>query len=108
MKNKAEIERNIDYYLLLLKEPDEMMSGERKPKIDLFRTCVAAMPRLIPDGMSRAELVELLSRITLHMDEELRTLAFQCLQNIVVDFPLWREDVLYGKFFSRSVMPEGK
>lgn len=74
-----------------------MMSGERKPKIDLFRTCVAAMPRLIPDGMSRAELVELLSRITLHMDEELRTLAFQCLQNIVVDFPIWREDVLYGK-----------
>ncbi|XP_046454255.1 protein furry-like isoform X2 [Daphnia pulex] len=78
------------------KEPDEMMSGERKPKIDLFRTCVAAMPRLIPDGMSRSELVELLSRITLHMDEELRTLAFQCLQNIVVDFPVWREDVLYG------------
>lgn len=74
-----------------------MMSGERKPKIDLFRTCVAAMPRLIPDGMSRGELVELLSRITLHMDEELRTLAFQCLQNIVVDFPVWREDVLYGK-----------
>lgn len=74
-----------------------MMSGERKPKIDLFRTCVAAMPRLIPDGMSRAELVELLSRITLHMDEELRTLAFQCLQNIVVDFPAWREDVLYGE-----------
>lgn len=76
-----------------------MMSGERKPKIDLFRTCVAAMPRLIPDGMSRGELVELLSRITLHMDEELRTLAFQCLQNIVVDFPIWREDVLYGKAF---------
>ena len=80
------------------KEPDEMMSGERKPKIDLFRTCVAAMPRLIPDGMSRPELVELLSRTTLHMDEELRTLAFQCLQNIVVDFPVWREDVLYGNF----------
>ncbi|EFX83758.1 hypothetical protein DAPPUDRAFT_223280, partial [Daphnia pulex] len=77
-------------------EPDEMMSGERKPQIDLFRTCVAAMPRLIPDGMPRSELVELLSRITLHMDEELRTLAFQCLQNIVVDFPVWREDVLYG------------
>lgn len=73
-----------------------MMSGERKPKIDLFRTCVAAMPRLIPDGMTRPELVELLSRITLHMDEELRTLAFQCLQNIVVDFPVWREDVVYG------------
>lgn len=86
------------YTVMPFQEPDEMMSGERKPKIDLFRTCVAAMPRLIPDGMTRMELVELLSRITLHMDEELRTLAFQCLQNIVVDFPLWREDVLYGKY----------
>ena len=25
-------------------------SGERKPKIDLFRTCVAALPRILPDG----------------------------------------------------------
>ncbi|GFY64536.1 protein furry [Trichonephila inaurata madagascariensis] len=38
------------------KEPDDMITGERKPKIDLFRTCVAAVPRLIPDGMSRHDL----------------------------------------------------
>lgn len=37
-------------------------SGERKPKIDLFRTCVAAIPRLIPDGMSRQDLIELLAK----------------------------------------------
>lgn len=36
--------------------------GERKPKIDLFRTCVAAIPRLIPDGMSRQDLIELLAK----------------------------------------------
>lgn len=36
--------------------------GERKPKIDLFRTCIAAIPRLIPDGMSRTDLIELLAR----------------------------------------------
>lgn len=36
--------------------------GERKPKIDLFRTCVAAIPRLIPDGMSRLDLIELLAK----------------------------------------------
>ncbi|KAI5729852.1 hypothetical protein M8J76_007302 [Diaphorina citri] len=30
-----------------LTEPDEMITGERKPRIDLFRTCVAAVPRLI-------------------------------------------------------------
>lgn len=40
-------------------------SGERKPKIDLFRTCVAAIPRILPDGMSKSELIDLLSRYVL-------------------------------------------
>lgn len=87
------------------KEPDDMITGERKPKIDLFRTCVAAVPRLIPDGMSRHDLVDLLSRLTVHMDEELRALAFQSLQNMTLDFPDWREDVIYGfvQFMLREV-----
>ncbi|KAJ8277121.1 hypothetical protein GJAV_G00071690 [Gymnothorax javanicus] len=78
------------------KEPEDMITGERKPKIDLFRTCVAAIPRLIPDGMSRQELIELLAKLTIHMDEELRGLAFTTLQALMVDFPEWREDVLSG------------
>ncbi|XP_014830696.1 PREDICTED: protein furry homolog-like isoform X4 [Poecilia mexicana] len=78
------------------KEPEDMITGERKPKIDLFRTCVAAIPRLIPDGMSRQELIELLAKLTIHMDEELRGLAFTSLQALMVDFPEWREDVLSG------------
>ncbi|XP_058853378.1 protein furry homolog-like isoform X4 [Acipenser ruthenus] len=78
------------------KEPEDMITGERKPKIDLFRTCVAAIPRLIPDGMSRADLIELLTKLTIHMDEELRGLAFTTLQALMVDFPEWREDVLSG------------
>lgn len=73
-----------------------MITGERKPKIDLFRTCVAAVPRLIPEGMSRHYLIDLLSRLTVHMDEEMRGLACQSLQNIIVDFPDWREDVIEG------------
>ncbi|XP_026677830.1 protein furry [Diaphorina citri] len=77
-------------------EPDEMITGERKPRIDLFRTCVAAVPRLIPDAMTGGELVDLLSRLTLHMDEELRALAYQSLQTLVIDFPDWRHDVLAG------------
>ncbi|XP_069780798.1 protein furry homolog-like [Narcine bancroftii] len=87
------------------KEPEDMITGERKPKIDLFRTCVAAIPRLIPDGMNRAELVELLARLTIHMDEELRGLAFTTLQALMVDFPDWREDVLSGfvSFIIREV-----
>lgn len=36
------------------------------------------------------------SRLTIHMDEELRGLAFTTLQALMVDFPDWREDVLSG------------
>lgn len=42
--------------------PSFSHSGERKPKIDLFRTCVAAIPRILPDAMSKPELIDLLSR----------------------------------------------
>ena len=50
-------------------------SGERKPKLDLLKTCVAAIPRIMPEGMSREDLVELLSRLTIHIDHELAKLA---------------------------------
>lgn len=88
------------------KEPNEMLTGERKPRIDLFRTCVAAVPRLIPDGMTGGELVDMLSRLTVHMDEELRGLAYQDLQTMVMDFPDWRQDVLWGfsQFLARDVL----
>ena len=46
-------------------------SGERKPKIDLFRVCIGAMPRLLPDEISQQDLIDLLARLTLHMDDEL-------------------------------------
>lgn len=89
----------------LNKEPDEMLTGERKPKIDLFRTCIAAIPRLIPDNISQPELVDLLSRSTVHMDEELSGLAYQSLQTLVKDFPDWRQDVIQGftQFLSRDI-----
>ncbi|KAL1517075.1 hypothetical protein ABEB36_000886 [Hypothenemus hampei] len=88
------------------KEPDEMITGERKPRIELFRTCVAAVPRLIPDGMTSGELVDLLSRLTVHMDEELRGLSYCSLQSLVVDFPEWRQDVLWGltQFVAKDIL----
>lgn len=87
------------------KEPEELLTGERKPKIDLFRTCIAAIPRLIPDNISQSELVDLLARCTVHMDEELSGLACQSLQTLVRDFPEWRQDVIQGftQFLSRDV-----
>ncbi|VVC32584.1 Hypothetical protein CINCED_3A005220 [Cinara cedri] len=87
------------------KEPDEMITGERKPRIDLFRTCVAAVPRLIPETMTGAELVDMLSRLTVHMDEELRALAYQSLQTLIIDFPEWRHEVItsFTQFLARDV-----
>ncbi len=42
-----------------------------KPKLDLLKTCVAAIPRIIPEGMQREDLLNLLSRLTIHLDHEL-------------------------------------
>ncbi|XP_035390202.1 protein furry homolog isoform X5 [Electrophorus electricus] len=90
---------------MLHKEPEDMISGERKPKIDLFRTCVAAIPRILPDGMTKLELIDLLSRLTIHMDDELRLIAQNSLQSLLVDFPDWWEEVLlgYNGFLLREV-----
>ncbi|XP_062513570.1 protein furry homolog-like isoform X2 [Corticium candelabrum] len=78
------------------KGPEELFGGDRKPKIELYRTCIAAIPRLIPDGLSKDELVEHLSRLTVHLDNELRGLSFTALQTLVRDFSSWREDVVKG------------
>ncbi|KAK3798079.1 hypothetical protein RRG08_034635 [Elysia crispata] len=78
------------------KEPEEMITGDCKRKLDLFRTCIAAIPRLIPDGMSPQELVELVTRLTVHVDEELKGLAFQALQNLMSESPTWREHVIHA------------
>lgn len=44
----------------------------------------------------QATFVCLSYRLTIHMDEELRGLAFTTLQALMVDFCDWREDVLSG------------
>lgn len=78
------------------KESDDMITSERKPKIDLFKTCIAAIPRLMPDGMSRADLIDLLSRMTVHVDEQMRKNAFESLQILITDFADWRLDAIEG------------
>ncbi|XP_014783664.1 protein furry, partial [Octopus bimaculoides] len=87
------------------KEVDELITSDRKPKIDLFRTCIAAIPRLIPENMSSQELVELLTRLTVHIDDELRGLAFQALQNLMHESQTFKEQVIRGfvQFIQRDV-----
>ncbi|OZC06078.1 hypothetical protein X798_06939 [Onchocerca flexuosa] len=36
------------------KEPEELLTGDIKPKLDLYRTCIAAIPRLLPESMSHS------------------------------------------------------
>lgn len=42
-----------------------------KPKLDLLKTCVAAIPRILPENMNQEYLTDLLSRLTIHLDHEL-------------------------------------
>jgi hypothetical protein len=82
-----------------------IFSGDRKPKIDLLRTCIAALPRLLPLGTSQEELIEMLARLTIHMDHELAVQAFQSLQYFVIELPEWRKSVFRGftNFIIREV-----
>ncbi len=62
------------------KEYADIVVGDVRPKIDLLRLCLAAIPRLLPDPMSPPDLIDLLARMTIHIDEELRISAYQALQ----------------------------
>ncbi|EJD74055.1 SAX-2 protein [Loa loa] len=78
------------------KEPEELLTGDVKPKLDLYRTCIAAIPRLLPDSMSHSELVELLVRMNVHIDGELQLHAAQTLQALMSECAEWREDIIHS------------
>lgn len=48
---------------------------------------------------------DLFSRLTIHMDDELRLISQNSLQSLLVDFADWRDDVLFGftNFLLREV-----
>uniref|UniRef100_A0A914YZJ8 Cell morphogenesis protein N-terminal domain-containing protein n=1 Tax=Panagrolaimus superbus TaxID=310955 RepID=A0A914YZJ8_9BILA len=77
------------------KEPDDLIGSDMKPKLDLFRTCIAAIPRLLPEPMPHHDLIDLLTRMTVHMDEELRQTAYLTLQNLITECADWREDIIH-------------
>jgi hypothetical protein len=72
-----------------------LYNADNKPRLSLFRTCVALLPRLMP-LFKESELVEILCRLTVHIDDELKSLAFNALRTLVVDYPLWRRYVFTG------------
>ncbi len=85
----------------LLTRPDNVnskeiiFSAENKTKLCLLRTCVAAIPRLLPN-IKESELVEILARFSIHIDDDLRKLSLQSLQSIVAELPSWRKYVFMG------------
>lgn len=46
----------------------------------------------------------LFGRLTIHMDDEIRLIAQNSLQSLLVDFADWRDDVLFG--FSNFLLRE--
>lgn len=80
--------------------------AERKPKLDLLKTCVAAIPRLIPDPMSKLELCELLARYTIHSDEELRCIALQTLHTFMLEHVFWRQPCVQSFIQFLRELPE--
>ncbi|KAF6777652.1 hypothetical protein AHF37_03694 [Paragonimus kellicotti] len=72
------------------KEFEELMTAERKPKMDLLKTCVACIPRLLPNDMTKPELLELLAKVCLHVDEDVRKMAQQAMANLIVELPAFR------------------
>ena len=85
--------------------PSPPPSSGVKPKLDLLRTCVAAIPRILPEGMSREDLLDLLSRLTIHMDNEIVRTTMISLTGIVTNFPAWRHNVtrIYALFILRDI-----
>uniref|UniRef100_A0A183AWX9 MOR2-PAG1_N domain-containing protein n=1 Tax=Echinostoma caproni TaxID=27848 RepID=A0A183AWX9_9TREM len=63
--------------------------------LDLLKTCVACIPRLLPNDMSHPELLELLAKVCLHVDEDLRKMAQQAMANLIVELPAFRVKTIH-------------
>ncbi|TPP62484.1 Protein furry [Fasciola gigantica] len=87
------------------KEVEELMTTERKPKLDLLKTCVACIPRLLPNDMGQPELLELLAKVCLHVDEDLRKMAQQAMANLIVELPAFRVKTIqvFIQFIQKNV-----
>lgn len=70
--------------------------ADRKPKLDLLKTCVACIPRLLPIDMTKQEILEILAKVCLHVDEDVRKMAQQAMANLIVELPAYRVKTIQG------------
>lgn len=78
-------------------------NSDNKSKLTLLRTCISLIPRIMP-LFKENELVDILTRLTIHIDDELKLLAFQTLKNFVNEYPQWRRYVFTG--FTNFIIKE--
>ena len=82
---------------------DLTFNADNKSRLCLMRTCVALLPRLMP-LFKENELVEILTRLTIHLDDELKIVAFQTLKTFVFEYPQWRKYIFIG--FTNFILKE--
>ncbi|KAL3319496.1 hypothetical protein Ciccas_001834 [Cichlidogyrus casuarinus] len=70
---------------------------DRTQKILLLKTCVQCIPRIIPDTIEKQELVELLTRMTMITDEEIKYMAQQAILSLISEIPSYRVPTLQGE-----------
>lgn len=82
---------------------DNIFNLENKSKLNLMKICISLIPRMMP-LFKESELVEILTRLTIHLDEELKMIAFQTLKTFVTEYPQWRKYVFVG--FTNFILKE--
>lgn len=82
---------------------DLIFNAENKSRLCLLRTCISLMPRIMP-LFKESELVEILTRLTIHLDDELKLISYQTLKTFVSDYPQWRRYVFTG--FTNFILKE--
>lgn len=82
---------------------DLIFNADNKSRLSLFRTCVALIPRVMP-LFKETELIDILTRLTIHLDDELKLIAFQTLKTLISDYPQWRKYVFTG--FTNFILKE--
>jgi hypothetical protein len=82
---------------------DLTFNAENRQRLCLMRTCVSILPRLMP-MFKESELVEMLTRLTIHIDDELKLISFQTLKLLTSDYPTWRRYIFTG--FTNFILKE--
>ena len=82
---------------------DLTFNAENKQRLCLMRTCISLLPRLMP-MFKETELVEMLTRLTVHIDDELKMTSFQTIKLLVSEYPQWRRGIFTG--FTNFILKE--